>query len=95
MEEVSSDEAFFNPGWFGDDYYKLYSIGGPKPVLNFAGAFDSDLTIMLYQDNNKIVHSRAIYNILDFLGDVGGLLDALKLIAGTIVGLIMRGNLTG
>ena len=41
------------------------------------------------------MHSRAIYNILDFLGDVGGLLDALKLIAGTLVGLIVRGNLTG
>ena len=40
------------------------------------------------------MHSRAIYNILDFLGDVGGLFDALKLIAGTVVGLIMRGNLT-
>ena len=50
---------------------------------------------MFYQDSHKIVHSRAIYNILDFLGDVGGLLDALKLIAGTIVGLILRDNLTG
>ena len=34
---------------------------------------------------NTINYYRAIYTFLDMLGDVGGLLDALKLIAETIV----------
>lgn len=36
---------------------------------------------------NEVYHSRAIYNVLDFLGDIGGLRDALKLIASILVGL--------
>ena len=38
-------------------------------------------------------HSRAIYGILDFLGDVGGLFDALKLIAAGIISLFTSGSL--
>ena len=30
-------------------------------------------------------HHRSIYTFLDFLGDVGGLLDGLKLIGGLLV----------
>ena len=30
-------------------------------------------------------HSRSVYSILDYLGDVGGLLDALKLIASASI----------
>ena len=37
--------------------------------------------------STSILHSRSIYNALDFLGDVGGLLDALKLIASVIISL--------
>ena len=29
--------------------------------------------------------SRSVYSILDYLGDVGGLLDALKLIASALI----------
>ena len=43
-----------------------------------------------------MVYSRSIYNALDFLGDVGGLFDALKLIgAGLISVLGTGGGLTG
>ena len=45
-------------------------------------------------DSTKLFHQRAIYNILDFLGDIGGLLDALKLIAATFVGLITNKSLS-
>lgn len=39
----------------------------------------------LYAPGEVIVHARSIYNALDFLGDVGGLFDALKLIGAAIV----------
>ena len=32
-------------------------------------------------DEEEVSHSRAIYNCLDFLGDVGGLFDALRVIS--------------
>ena len=39
------------------------------------------LKIIMYQDNPNIKnYQRSIYNLLDFIGDVGGLLDGLKLI---------------
>lgn len=44
--------------------------------------------------NNFSTHySRTIYNSLDFLGDVGGLLDALKLIAAALVALLNPSSL--
>ena len=36
----------------------------------------------------KVNYKRSIYGVLDFLGDIGGLLDALKLIASSVIGLI-------
>ena len=42
---------------------------------------------MITASSTGILHSRSIYNALDFLGDVGGLLDALKLIASVLLSL--------
>ena len=36
-------------------------------------------------NNHQKNFSRSVYSILDYLGDVGGLLDALKLIASVII----------
>ena len=36
-------------------------------------------------DEEEVSHSRAIYNCLDFLGDVGGLFDALRVISQSII----------
>ena len=36
-------------------------------------------------DTDEISHSKAIYNALDFLGDVGGLYDGIRIVAGTFV----------
>ena len=38
-------------------------------------------------DDIELHHSKAIYNLLDFLGDVGGLSDALRLIAWGILNI--------
>ena len=47
--------------------------------LLFAAAF--------YLDKDVLHHNRSIYTFLDVLGDVGGLLDALKIISFFIVSL--------
>ena len=42
---------------------------------------------------DHILFSRAIYNVFDFLGDIGGLASVLNMIAGTIVSIFMSGSL--
>ena len=43
----------------------------------------ADIKITL---NDKIwIHSRQTYSVLDFLGDLGGLFDALKTIAAAMI----------
>ena len=39
------------------------------------------------------VYSRAIYNGLDLLGDVGGLFDGLKILAAPLISLLTQGGL--
>ena len=41
-------------------------------------------------DDKKTKWSRQTYSLLDFLGDLGGLFDALKLIVASIVGPFAR-----
>ena len=44
-------------------------------------------------DSTVLNRTRAIYNVLNFLGDVGGLYDALKLIAWFLTTLFTYGKL--
>ena len=39
-------------------------------------------------------HSRTIYNALDFLGDIGGLADALRYIGQLLIWLISGNNVS-
>ena len=41
-----------------------------------------------------MLYSRAVYTLLDLLGDVGGLIDALKLIGIMIVTILSYGDFT-
>lgn len=50
--------------------------------------------VYFYAKNDIHKKSRAIYNALDFLGDVGGLMDGLKIIGGVIMSFIGKGSLT-
>ena len=44
-------------------------------------------SIELILEKDVIHHDRSVYTLLDLLGDVGGLFDALKGISSIIVGL--------
>ena len=87
-EEIDSDTIFFNPGWFSSElheFYKLEDEGDlPRDVTNP----DSIIQIFISLDSLINSRSRSIYNVLDFLGDIGGLFDALKLIAEFMVFLL-------
>ena len=55
----------------------------------FVGGFQ----VQVSQD--QVQHARSVYTILDWLGDVGGLIDALKLIAHLLVALFSGGSMSG
>lgn len=42
---------------------------------------------------DTVVYQRQVYSFLDFLGDVGGLLDALKLIGVSLISFVYGGSL--
>ena len=60
--------------------YTLYTI---KKNVDQQPLFSGDIykIVQFRSDPIAKVFQRSIYNILDFIGDVGGLLDGLKLIA--------------
>ena len=49
--------------------------------------------MQIWAPEATVIHSREIYNALDFLGDVGGLFDGLKLIGAGFVALFGPGGL--
>ena len=51
-----------------------------KPDIKFKYA-----SIKIYLHKDISIHSRQTYSLLDFLGDLGGLFDALRLIIAALV----------
>ena len=91
-QEIESEQRFFNPGVFSSENYMSYHIEPAHyKVPPMPGSIYS---LMIYAEDAIIHKSRTIYNVLDFLGDVGGLLDALRLIGGQLVSLATSSFLT-
>ena len=55
------------------------------PGEAFSVRRDNIAFVVFSLDSNEIHHSRTIYNALDFVGDVGGLYDGLRIVAETFV----------
>ena len=69
---------------FRQSDYSFYSVSkGLSTELDYG----SNLEFAFQISVDKVIHSRAIYSVWDFLGDVGGLFDMLKIIAEPIVAL--------
>ena len=49
--------------------------------------------IRIQVDPVKITNQRSIYNLLDLLGDVGGLLEALRQTGGLLLLILGKGDL--
>ena len=48
-------------------------------------AKDSLYQAIVFRDNQKVSHSRAIYSFLDLLGDLGGVTEIILLVFGAIL----------
>ena len=76
---VSSEELLFDLG-FQEVIYEFYmpKIGETiESIDNFGALFQGAIVL----DHSITHHKRSIYTVWDFLGDVGGLFDMLKLLA--------------
>ena len=83
-----------NPGWFSSSDDSFFGVeGGPWELAGLGSASRVKLALQVWGPQETMVYSREIYNVLDFLGDIGGLFDALKIIGATIVGIFGTGGL--
>ena len=53
----------------------------------YGGDYHSPFTFYLLLSQDKTIHKRSIYNFFDWLGDVGGLLDGLRIIGDIIISM--------
>ena len=79
--QVDSDELFFNPGWFDSTEKSIYSwnTSTRKDQSRSAGG------AILQVNPDVVINKRSVYNMLDLLGDVGGLKEALYLLSSFIL----------
>ena len=48
-------------------------------------AEDGVLQVYILADQEKVLHSRKVYSILNFLGDIGGIFEILVIIFGALI----------
>ena len=82
VNEVESEQSMFGLG-FRSTSYTYYST--EKGNLYESSGAEFLIGYQIGLDIRK--HTRAIYGVWDFLGDVGGLFDMLKLLAEPIIAL--------
>ena len=88
---IESEEEWLGLG-FSQPYRKEWF--GLKQIESYQKQEGDPTKITFGLDQDVKVYKRSIYTILDFLGDLGGLLDALKAVVGILVTIFfkMRGD---
>ena len=86
-EILNSDHKFHSLGVF--PHYPIEFTTLPESFEKLQGTtrFDGIMSIQFYYSLDFVEHHRQIYSPLDFLGDVGGLTDALFPIGALVVSL--------
>ena len=92
--QIESSQRFLNPGWFGptEDTFVSFVDAELNQTPYGEQKHELEFVIEFRAGNEIVVYSRSIYNALDFLGDVGGLFDALKLIGAGLIGILGTGD---
>ena len=72
---------------FIDIEQSIFHIDSFDPLIEESDQYipNSLLLIEIYAAKEDLIHSRAVYNFLDFLGDIGGFIDALRFIAMMVI----------
>ena len=91
---IESKTRFLNPGWFGPSEDTFFGVeGGPWDVAGSDRESLTKLVLQVWGPQETMMYSREIYNVLNFLGDIGGLFDALKIIGASLIGIFGSGGL--
>ena len=83
IEDVTFHDSLLQIGSLTSDSAKFFSItdGKSRPIWE-----REDLYMVRYEMSlDKVEHERTVYGILDWLGDVGGLLEALIYISTALL----------
>ena len=87
-EILRSDHKFHSLGLFPQEPIEFTTL--PDSIEKFTGniKFEGILSFHFYYSLDFIEHQRQIYSPLDFLGDVGGLADALLAIGSIFIWIL-------
>ena len=92
---VESEEEILGLQLGKPNSYTWYELVDPPKVLqSFGSRSDQAFKLQIVLDDETTVHTRQIYSALDMLGDVGGLLDGLKLLGSGVMFIfhLIRGD---
>ena len=78
---LESEETYDGFGWFPREE-TFYPVGSEDLDITYNDTLGG---FIITFSNQSTQHTRSIYSALDFLGDVGGLLDMLRLVALTFL----------
>ena len=96
-EILYSDHQFYSFGIIPQEPINFSTL--PETASNLKGTteFEGILNVVFYYSLDFAEHQRQIYSPLDFLGDVGGLADALIAIGAIVISVlqIITGNPLG
>ena len=87
-EILYSDHQFYSLGIIPQEPINFSTL--PETASNLKGTteFEGILNMVFYYSLDFAEHQRQIYSPLDFLGDVGGLTDALVKIGACLLSII-------
>ena len=85
--EITQHQIESQQSWIGLGSDSLYSefFNIDFKDRSFSYFKDSLFTLSIGMSSDIVVHHREIYNSLDLLGDIGGLMDALIIIGSLII----------
>lgn len=91
---IESEENFIDLGFSEPQNYEFYSLKSSYIPATHPKKIPGLVVGQTYRVSpDMVVYKRTIYTFLDFLGDVGGLLEGLNLIGAALIGLIYSSSL--
>lgn len=83
MQSEESLYNFFDPGYEAT-FYSLFEVQANQP-FELSSRKNTIKTVEFSAHSQTKSYQRSVYSLLDFIGDVGGLLDGLKMIGQNLL----------
>ena len=83
MQSEESLYNFFDPGYEAT-FYSLFEVQANQP-FQLSTKENTIKTVEFLAHSHTKIYQRSVYSLLDFIGDVGGLFDGLKMIGQNLL----------